>query len=581
VRIDPARTHDYATTSTMPTSAPDVPWAVYLAGTDHRYRLLAFDFDSGRHGADAARLDADRIAAHLADLGVEHLRTHSGPTGGQHVWVRLDEPGAAPAEVRQLAHALRQHYPTLDTSPLSNAATGAVRPPGAPHRNGGHSLPHHEPRRLTEVLNRMAQPSPIEIVEWLLARHPHTAGDPQQPGTRTVRIVEDAAGPHLDRPRRPLAERTRQLLAAAPLAGTDRSALAHSILLGMARSGHTLADVVAAIDTAPGLVRLREDRDRGRDDTERQWQRALATAAQFPAPVLVERSPVDDELDRVEESLTADPSRWARPGGASDERILHALIVLARTARTRTLDIDVRRLAEAAAVDASTVSRRLRVLRAEGWVTCVKEAAGTRAATWELSASDVAATQGEPAPRSSHALLDHHTHDVWANRHGLGGAAARIHWAVLNFGEPAFSVSRRSHLDLLVSLTGYTVATLRRVLRQLKSLRLIPSRTTPSRMTRAAEVIGAAGTAARRSLRHLVDRELHRWWTEEVEWRARRGKKRGVATDATTLSLPIAAPARARYGRFPTTAARRADYRTARGVVVHALDSTVHGAVAG
>ncbi|NKU87617.1 hypothetical protein GS884_08370 [Rhodococcus hoagii] len=235
----------------------------------------------------------------------------------------------------------------------------------------------------------------------------------------------------------------------------------------MARSGHTLADVVAAIETAPGLVRLREDRDRGRDDTERQWQRALATAAQFPATVLVERAPVDDELDRVEESLTADPSRWARPGGASDERILHALLVLARTARTRTLDIDVRRLAEAAAVDASTVSRRLRVLRAEGWVTCVKEAAGTRAATWELSTSDVAATQGEPAPRSSHALLDHHTHDVWANRHGLGGAAARIHWAVLNFGEPAFSVSCRSHLDLLVSLTGYTVATLRRVLRQL------------------------------------------------------------------------------------------------------------------
>ncbi|NKV80634.1 hypothetical protein GS911_22070 [Rhodococcus hoagii] len=55
MRIDPGRTHDYATTSTMPTSAPDVPWAVYLAGTDHRYRLLAFDFDSGRHGADAAR----------------------------------------------------------------------------------------------------------------------------------------------------------------------------------------------------------------------------------------------------------------------------------------------------------------------------------------------------------------------------------------------------------------------------------------------------------------------------------------------------------------------------------------------
>ncbi|MDV2477270.1 hypothetical protein F8M49_21385 [Rhodococcus zopfii] len=116
----------------------------------------------------------------------------------------------------------------------------------------------------------------------------------------------------------------------------------------------------------PGLVRLREDAARGHDDTERQWQRALHSAAAFAPAAGIERLPIDDELDLIEDSVVADPSRWARPGGASDERILHALLVLARTARTRSLDIDVRRLAVSSAVAASTVSRRLRVLADEG-----------------------------------------------------------------------------------------------------------------------------------------------------------------------------------------------------------------------
>ncbi|WP_458683196.1 hypothetical protein [Prescottella equi] len=437
----------------------------------------------------------------------------------------------------------------------------------------------------------MARGTDPAVVEWLLARHPHTATVTREGGTREVRIVEDGAGPRLDRPRRALSERTRTLLESVPPAGADRSALAHSILLGMARAGHTFGDVRRAVDTAPGLVRLREDvaRARGRDEIARQWQRALETAAEFaPAPV-VERGPVDDELDRVEAAVTAVPARWARPGGASDERILHALIVVARTARTRTVDIDVRRLAEAAAVDASTASRRLRALAGEGWVTRVRAGAGTRAATWQLNLPEVDATQGEPAPAptgTSLTLLDHHTHDVWTNRTGLGGAAARIHWAATNFGKHTFSASHRIPLVQFVSAaTGYTFATVTRTLAHLRTLGLLPARSSAqsmSQMNRAAQLIGTAGTAARRTLRHLVDRELHRWWTEETEWRTRIGKKHGIpAVSTNTIALPITAPARTRYGRFPTNDNRRADYRAARALVAKALDvSAVRSAAA-
>lgn len=583
LRIDPTCTHDYTSTAAMPATAPTVPWAIYLAGTDRRYRLLAFDFDSGRHGADVADADAGRICVHLSELGVPHLRAYSGPAGGQHVWVRLSGFGADAADVRQLAHALRQHYPSLDTAPLSNPATGAVRPPGAPHRHGGHSRPHPQHDAIDDVLARMANGTTPEVVEWLLTRHPHSVTVTHGGNATAVRIVEDAAGPRLDRPRRPLSERTRGLLAAAPSQGTDRSALAHSILLGMARAGHALADVRRAVDSAPGLARLRDDARRGRDEVTRQWQRALEAAAEFAPAAVVERAPVDDELDRVEAAVTADPARWARPGGASDERILHALIVLARTARTRTVDIDVRRLAEAAAVDHSTVSRRLRVLTEEGWVARAREAAGTRAATWELVLPAADAPQGEPAPASptgtSHTLLDHHTHDVWANRTGLGSAAARIHLALLNFGKPIASVDRRI-LDAVVAMTGYTHSTVGKALARLRALRLLPSRTRAPRLARAATIIGSAGTAARRALNHLVDRELHRWWIEEIEWRERRGAKSGIQAHTGTIALPITAPARARYGRFPTNDNRRADYRAARVVVTQALELAAHSAAA-
>ncbi|CDZ87495.1 hypothetical protein RR21198_3556 [Rhodococcus rhodochrous ATCC 21198] len=578
VRIDPDRAHTYATTMAVPSRPPGFPWAIYLAGADHRYRLVAFDLDSGRHGPETARTDADRLAAHLAELGVAHLRTRSGPGGGQHIWVRLAAPGAAPDEVRRLAHALRQHYPSLDTAPLTNPATGAVRPPGAPHRRGGQSLPHLTGAALEAALAGLDTETVPEVVAWLLARHPHSpAPAPHRSPTGPVRIV-DPADPRLDRPRRALTDTTRALLEAAPTPGADRSAIVHSIFLGMARAGHSLADARAAAATAPGLVRLREDHARGREDTDRQWRRALDTAAHFaPAPPTA-RAPVDDELDRIEAAIGADPAHWARPGGASDERILYALVALARTARTRTLDIDCRRLAQAAAVDASTVSRRLRVLTRQSWVTRIRAGSGTRAATWHLELPPVvaplpAATQGEPAPAPGHssALLDHHTHDLWAYRSGLGAVAARIHWAVIS-GKPLISGRGRTPVEV-AARTGYSLATVTRTLSTLTRLG-VPTRAAAEtselreRLDRAADRVGVLGVGAQRVRRHLLDRELHRWWLEEQDWRRRRGKKTGVPrTVSLTLALPLEAPARLRYGRFPVTDTGRADYRAARVVV--------------
>ncbi|MDO2381616.1 hypothetical protein Q2298_25000 [Rhodococcus electrodiphilus] len=125
----------------------------------------------------------------------------------------------------------------------------------------------------------------------------------------------------------------------------------------------------------------------------------------------------------------------------------------------------------------------------------------------------------------------------------------------------------------MAALTGYSLATVTRTLSTLARLGLPTGAgaDTPElreQLGNAADRVGASGVGAQRVRRHLLDRELHRWWLEEQEWRCRRGKKTGVPrTVSLTIALPIGAPARLRYGRFPVTDTGRADYRAARAVV--------------
>ncbi|AHK35452.1 hypothetical protein Pd630_LPD10002 (plasmid) [Rhodococcus opacus PD630] len=513
IRVDPDRTHNYSSTASIPAQAPQFPWAIYLTGSDHRFRILGFDFDIGRHGRDVALADSDRFARQLTELGVAYLRAHSGPFGGQHVWVRLSDPGAGAAEVRQLAHALSQHYPSMDTSALRNPVSGTLRPPGAPHRAGGASVPHLRGAALKFALRKVNRGTAPEVVGWLLARHPHVSQPPPaRPARTSVQIVSDSTGPRLDRPRRPLPRRTLELLASAPTAGIDRSAVGHSILLSMARAGHTLADARVAVSTAPGLCRLRDDAERGHDDTERQWSRALAQAAAFTSTATPTSSePIDAELDAIERALIRSSAHWGRRGGASDERILHALNALARKARTRVLDVDCRRLAQAAALDASTVSRRLRVLAEEGWVTLTTPSSGTRAATWTLNvpteklmASISRATQGEPAPRPAPTPLTHHTHCLLYTSlmGGLGGSTARIHWHYR---------SGLTRVEDLSTATGYAAPLVERSLALLQAAGLLVPVHSSEGLLRLLDVAanrrGVRGTNASRTARHLVDRE--------------------------------------------------------------------------
>lgn len=572
LRIDPTRSHDYRESIAAPQQCPDFPWALHLTDTDHRYRLLAFDFDTSKYGLEIACADADELSTQLTELGVQHLRTTSGPTGGQHIWLQLSD-AAEPAEVKELARALAQHYLTLDISPLCNSVTGAVRGPGAPHREGGRSLPYQSGRDLIRTLDAMRTGAPVDVIGWLLARHPHTSSLTGAGARLTpIRIIDSVDGPHLDSPRRPLSTRTKLLMSTPPAKDCDRSAVAYSILLGLARTGHTLKDAENAVAIAPGLVRLREDREHGHTFTlAKQWGRALTAAATFAPSAPPGPDALDAELDAIEACLYEHSATFARPGGPSDERILHALVHLARTARTRILDIDRRRLGQLTGLDGSTISRRLHALTGQQWVRQVHSGSGTRGATWKLNTPPdrylcTAAPQGEHAPAipASHTLLTHHTHDLWTPHPGLGAAYARIHYQLHRGIHEAETLAKR---------TGYSLRTIRTALATFDKYDLLPARRRHSsageqQLHTAARRLAVVGTLAARALRHVTDRELWAWWNDELTWRKRKDKKRGIRRHETgTIALPIESTPRTRYGRFPTVGGR-ADYAAARRTVL-------------
>lgn len=565
-RIDETNAHVYRS-APWPNRLTSVPVATYLAGTDHRYRLLAFDLDAGRFGVDAVTSDCGVLVSVLTDLNVPHLVVSSGPTGGRHVWVRVSDPGIAADVVAHLARAMRAHMPTLDISPLTNPATGAVRIPGSAHRNGGKATPILVGDALERTLIEMeATPASPEIGDWLLARFPTIRNITSSADAPTVGVglTGQGAATRLNRIRTDLSPATHALLTSNIAAGGDRSAVAWSIMLGMAASGWTWTEVAARLHY-PGLQRLRDDYRVREAHALNQWQKALKHAAATAWPRNALDAHANDTVDRLANDVLAavesQPSLWARKGWASAQRVLYAVIHVCTQAHTDTVNIDVRRLAEAANVHASTASRGLHRLSSEGWVTRVAASEGTAAATWRLKLPEScpAATQVETRPPFSrlHTRLTHSQRDIWVwNSGGLGGVAERIHLAWRDRDDSASELAWR---------TGYTLRTVIHWVDRLKALGLMAE--SPN-WEAIAIGLGSYGTMVHRVERHLAERLIRDWWVEELTWRKQRGKQRRrgptrASTNPLNLALPISAPARTRYGRFPVNTEGRIDYRSA------------------
>ncbi len=263
------RRHIYPHDQRLTTELPDRPAALRLY-TGGVAWVLGLDFDAKGHQHDAAT-----VAAHAADAAQFFRQLGGRPicdvaaSGGRHVWIPLAVPVTL-AQARQLAHACRRLWPTLDISSTVNPDDGCLTAPGSPCKDGGF-------RRLTtplpEAYQAVTTRSAADLVTRALALLSDLAPD-DQPTAATAHVLQ--AG----RPR-PLSPLHTQIAEHGvwPADHTThdgrpwtRSEACYAVLCAAAARGHSHADVLHNLDTGrwSGLLTLYT----GRYGT--RWRRRLA-----------------------------------------------------------------------------------------------------------------------------------------------------------------------------------------------------------------------------------------------------------------------------------------------------------------
>jgi predicted transcriptional regulator len=517
-------------------TAPTDPYAVYLADRTG-YRSLAFDLDASRGDVGA---DAVLLRRLLTESGVRFIEARSGPQGGRHVIATFRDPLPA-AKVAALARHLGHGLPTLDVTPLCNPATGAIRPPGSPHRDGGTST--------------LLTPSAIAVsaltegnTRAAFSRLYGRAGVPARAARRRP--------PRPTKKPRPLSPYILRLQRDGDLDGRwpDRSGPAAAVCLGYVEAGRPFAEFLqAALDPAnrgldhlrharvnPGRYRRRSQAE-SRAAAERMWRGRIRYAEQHPARPPAGGGDLDAHIAAVLAAAAATPARWAGQAGPSDLAALRAVAHLVATRRAPTVSAATRTISELTGRTQSTADRALRRLTRDGWLIRVTAGRGTDAATYRLATPDQQPTQPgstslagtpvaggslTPAPPTTDRLctaIAIQGHDVMTND-GLGRYAAAVHIALC--AQPGTVAD-------LASRTGLTSRTVRRQLRRLATAGIahrterIWAAADVTELDRAADQLGVTGAVARRAAAHAAERATWRWWladfTARGSWTVERG----------------------------------------------------------
>lgn len=589
--------NQYGTHRRTTAGIPVYPWALYLAGSDHRYRLLAFDLDAKTPDtATAAARDAQTLTGLLEDAGLPPVVCASGPSGGRHVWTAVSDSVDADT-VAKLARLARHLCPTLDLAPLTNPATGCVRPPGAPHRAGGTSTV------ISGDLDALLNPTGTASSVRGLVEHMATLIGAAEPAgsleAHRPLPLDDHGHPYLPGPQRDLPAASKAALNEDAASG-DASAVLWRVLIGAASARWKHADVAALVVSYPGMEHLRTYRLStgsrtqrvGRAATEtaailtRQWAKAVAHVA--VSPRLIGEDPTFDSradaiaafIRNVQERADAAGGRWANGSGPADRRVLDVLSVLALQALNTDLEADIRRLGLLAGIGRETARVALQRLATDGWISRIQASEGSRAAHWRIcgrsdihSHTSLLRSQADPRPVGAGAaerltLLTQLTqriqdcaHDVFTLGPGLGHLAGNLY---------ARTLSTDQSLSELAAGIGTTVPHTAQILERLASVGLLIHSPTGWRRHRtdrrrlAAKYLQTEGRLAQRAALYQLERELWAWWQAEQAWmRAprRAASSRRAGPGQLTLIPELGTNV---YGAHPRRADGKADYRRAR-----------------
>lgn len=411
MRVSPGKGRErgkYPASSQRPISneLPTRPAAVMLWDRTGRLPVLALDFDAkpgpgnGDRRAAVARDAADAIGL-LRDCGMLPI-ADVGPTGGQHVYVRLPSP-AAEWEVRQVAAALSARWATLDTAPLLNPVHGCIRPPGSRHSTGGFQRLITSEDDAAAALDGKPREDSWRVLrtrigaDTIAAEQIQPADDPEPPaGVRRRPIAADAevlarTGQH---PRRGFA---------------SPSEARYSVVCHAVNAGWPLAELAAAVEDGSWPWLADSYRSKGRNwrgALTRDYRKSVSTRAarNFHRPVRLSDTsqpdthggallpPVDPHLAlRKFFSLTQDIARRRRLT-PTQRSVLSSAVWAGHVLGRIHINIGTRGLGEQAGASAETVSTTLRdlaLLRLDDCspplLTRTARARGQAADVWRLN----------------------------------------------------------------------------------------------------------------------------------------------------------------------------------------------------
>jgi hypothetical protein len=593
--------NSYSRIHCVQATAPLVPWAIHLTGKDRRFHFVVADFDA--RPAAVAQADAASFVALLNELAIPHVVCQSGPSGGRHVWIGLAQAVDADV-VAGLAQLMRYHYASFDPVPLLNPATGAVRPPGAPHRAGGTSM------ILTGSIEALVSPTVTladlaRVSDRICAETTAATPSPQTSSRVGKRVTASETGmPRIAGTPRPLSRQTLDRIETQPAPDADMSVVLFEIMLGAARACWPFADT-AKLLFKPGLEHARSMK---RDPSRTSRTPRPATGAQSPLEVLgrtwrkavaqVAASPVkvtdDATFDRraavgahvvqqVQDRADRSPGRWASQTGLADRRILDALCLFSLQAVKGAVEADIRRLGMTCGFCRETARAALLRLQTDGWILRTQEAAGVHGACWTIDptgsihrVADGWLSQGDapPAglPRSWwSALLAERLqlagHETFDAHPGLGMHAGTL-YSRMSGAVGTLEMSR---------LLGWETAEVPKLFERLASEGLVVHegdgwrRTGTVELDRAAWRCGVLGAHQRRAEAYAIERKLWAWWLAELEWmkapRAKRAPRRRPGRPGFAQVALIPDRHDNIYGAHPRRPDHRADYAAARLIV--------------
>lgn len=557
----------YGRESRLTTRLPDWPAAVCLYGNDGTGRVLAVDLDVSRGGRGQVLADTDRLCRLLERVGARAVVDESS-AGGRHVWVPLARARPAAALYR-VVRALAGLLPSLDVAPMSNPATGCLRPPGSPHPAGGHQrLVTPWAQAVDAVRVRTSDAAWDALLEQLV---PQLVDVPFPAGAGVLvdvqAVVARAGG-------------ARPLPAGYDgIARTGRydqaryrspSEARMAVLASAAAHGWSLADVQIAVTEGrwPGLAGFYARYSAGHRPRAlaRDWTKALAYAGQLQVAPPVRQG---DQAGRPAAPLTravtqagvrpvaisdtgenpsqprpgfahvaqqpsaarelspyvhvrvwttavelAVPDRWSDRSGQSKRAVLRAVAEAAHRRGSRYIDVGCRSLGLGSVLDHSTVAEVLRALRDEPdpVLVLLEDQRGGRGDLYELRIPDSHRDQAESAPWRPGRLTG--LHPVY---HQLGVPAAFLYDAVRG-GEP-------TDVDTLAATAHLSRATVYRASALLAAHGLLTRTAGGWRRTRLR-----LDTLARRlGIPALVDQLLQRIRAERRDWHALLGLVRSLA----------------------------------------------------